>query len=389
MKLKAKQVRLICFVIAFFFALPVSLGVFTGLFLWTSPLLFLSGLLDGNPLYLIHLLSVFILIMMVVTPRWYCKWICPTGVLCDRASKSGKSRFPLQHIPKISTSFLYIILVIALFGYPFLALFDPINLFHTFFDVFRRQPIGISLLKGAGLIIIVGINVIVPHIWCRRLCPLGGLQDIINALRRRLTSQDKTAAAIPGRRLALGTLAGFGLGWLVGKVNTSGTMPPLRPPGSLPEENFKVVCLRCGNCAKACPTGIIHASFTASDFVGWLTPEISFQQSYCKPDCTLCGAVCPSGAIRTFTPEDKKSLVIGIAEIHLADCLLTRQKECDLCRTYCEYDAVAIKLDGLAASPQIITEKCVGCGACEVVCPVNVIKVKQRPQTHLKNNPSL
>jgi Fe-S-cluster-containing hydrogenase component 2 len=94
----------------------------------------------------------------------------------------------------------------------------------------------------------------------------------------------------------------------------------------------------------------------------------------------MTGTVCPSGAIQRFSEGDKKNLVMGIACIRKEGCLLMTQKECDRCRHYCTYDAVSIRISDIdfSAWPVIHEDKCVGCGACVIACPVHVITVKSQ-----------
>jgi MinD superfamily P-loop ATPase len=85
--------------------------------------------------------------------------------------------------------------------------------------------------------------------------------------------------------------------------------------------------------------------------------------------------VCPSGAIKRFSLEDKKDHIMARAVIEVDDCLLQQLKECDLCRYHCKYDAIEIVRTGSAQLklPHIFEEKCTGCGACKIICPVQVI----------------
>jgi formate hydrogenlyase subunit 6/NADH:ubiquinone oxidoreductase subunit I len=112
-----------------------------------------------------------------------------------------------------------------------------------------------------------------------------------------------------------------------------------------------------------------------------LTPVIDFSESYCLPECTLCGDVCPSGAIARFTKKEKKDLFIASIEIDVEKCWLQDQRDCDLCRFHCAYDAIEIKKSNssLIALPMLAEDKCVGCAACKIVCPAEAIMMKQYP----------
>jgi ferredoxin-type protein NapF len=378
MRWSSRQLRMVSLGAAIFLALPLPLGSLTGLYLWSSPFLLLSTALARHALVVWHVLAVLVLIVVLRSHRWYCKWLCPAGVLCDAVSNRRKSKIRLNRIPELSRMLVAAGLVAALLGTPLLSILDPINIFHVFFDAFRRQPADVIALKLSGLLLVVAINIAVPHIWCSKLCPLGGLQDILTSFKRLVTRKETgNSKFLAGRRLLLGALAGVGLELIVSRTSGSASKAHIRPPGALPGEQFKTACLRCGNCGKACPTGIIRSGFDPSDGIGLLTPRVEFDTGYCLPACTLCGSVCSSGALRKFTEADKKKLFMGTAGIERDGCLLSEHKECDLCRRYCDYDAVVIRRSdgGLSAWPDIIADRCVGCGACMVVCPVSVIDV--------------
>jgi NAD-dependent dihydropyrimidine dehydrogenase PreA subunit len=108
-----------------------------------------------------------------------------------------------------------------------------------------------------------------------------------------------------------------------------------------------------------------------------MTPEISYKSGYCLEECNLCGRVCPTGAITLFDPEAKNLLFMGSADIRLENCLIVNNKECIRCKESCKYNAIKF-ISGrniLNMIPEVDRRKCVGCGACMVICPKNCITV--------------
>ncbi len=373
MRIKPLHTRFLSLVFAAVCALPVSLGWLTGIFLWTSPLLFLMSLVSGQ-MVIFSLLGFSSLLIIFVKKRWYCQWLCPVGVLCDAASKSPLKL--MAWMPRLGVVLAALILVAALFGVPAAGLLDPIAIFHSFYTGFQATSFFIIFLSMVGLVFVVGINLLSRHIWCTKLCPLGGLQDVIAAMKtirwnaaRRQHTVDLT------RRATLGALGGFGLSFFIPKSQQ--TASTIRPPAALEVSEFHSTCIRCGNCMKACPTDIIQPVMQARDMMSLLTPKVSFAAGYCLPECNTCGAVCPSGAIQYFDQKDKKSLVMGSARIDIKNCLLTEHKECDRCQFYCDYEAITIQASDvdLNAWPHVDSKRCVGCGACVVACPVNVVTI--------------
>ena len=149
----------------------------------------------------------------------------------------------------------------------------------------------------------------------------------------------------------------------------------IRPPASLKPDDFYATCTRCGSCLKACPTKIIRQD-TRLGF-GLLTPQLKFESGYCLESCNYCSVVCPSGAITLFSINAKSQIIIGKAEVKTTDCLLSNNKECDRCKSACFYKAIIIheKGDKSLMLPEIVSEKCNGCGACKVICPTSCITI--------------
>lgn len=381
MRIRPKQTRLLSLAVATIFALPISFGWLTGIYVWTSPLVVLDAVFARRLLSPLLLLGAVVLILVTRRHRWYCRWMCPVGVLCDAASKRGP-RTSLTWLPRLGIFMAILILAAALLRLPGFGLLDPIVIFQSFFNGLQKTAMPAIALSLAGLLFIVSINFFSKHIWCTKLCPLGGLQDLIIAIKKIIQQKSTRSESFDlGRRAALGVLGGFGLGVLMKKSRKA--TAAIRPPGALSEGDFQTTCLRCGNCIKACPTDIIQSGFEASDLIGLLTPVVSFSTGYCLTDCTNCGRVCPSGAIRRFSKADKKSLVMGIARIDIKNCLLSKQQECDRCRHYCDYDAVTIQTSetGFQAWPEVDKKRCVGCGACVLACPERVIEIRKTAQS--------
>ena len=172
------------------------------------------------------------------------------------------------------------------------------------------------------------------------------------------------------RRVVLATVAGALLSAVVRRVRAA-TPPVLRPPGAVDEARFTGLCTRCGNCIRACPTNIIRPAQWEHGIAGLLTPVLDFADDYCREDCTRCTHACPSGALVPVARKEKSHASIGLPQVNMELCLLGDGCECSVCRTWCPYQAITVEFceTSYTSTLRIDTNKCPGCGACEVACP--------------------
>ena len=147
---------------------------------------------------------------------------------------------------------------------------------------------------------------------------------------------------------------------------------PITPPGSLSARNMAAHCTACQLCVSACSNQVLRPS---TNLMNLMQPEISYERGYCRPECNDCSQVCPTGAIHPITAADKSSTQIGHAVWIKANCVsLTDGVKCDNCARHCPTGAIQMIVaePGKETSPQIPainTERCIGCGACENLCP--------------------
>lgn len=147
---------------------------------------------------------------------------------------------------------------------------------------------------------------------------------------------------------------------------------PIKPAGSISLKNFSTHCTGCQLCVQACPNDVLRASAKLETF---MQPEMSYERGYCRPECTKCSEVCPAGAIHKITREEKTAIQIGHAVWIGQNCVPLRDGvTCGNCAKHCPSGAITMMhYDPEDAAspmiPSINTEKCIGCGACEHVCP--------------------
>jgi polyferredoxin len=156
----------------------------------------------------------------------------------------------------------------------------------------------------------------------------------------------------------------------------------IRPPGALEEEEFLKRCVKCGECMKVCITNGLQPTLLEAGLEGIWSPVLVPKIGYCEYRCTLCGQVCPSGAIQRLTVEDKVEVRIGLAMIDKGRCLpYAHNTPCIVCEEVCPtpkkaiwFEEVIVKdRDGReirVKQPHVDLNLCIGCGICETKCPV-------------------
>lgn len=362
---------------ALILALPIHWGILTGLAYWFSPFLMLNSVFVLKTLVILNVIGLIILPIFWFRKRWFCNYLCPLGYCLNKMPeyKRIKSKIAVSKFPDINKWLAIISLSGALFELPVFIFLDPIFILNGFTGLFFRSfNYGLFIL-GSFFPLLLLLQLFIPRLWCEKLCPLGGLQMIIFDIKKTISGSTRQHKFDAGRRLFIGGALGTISAIILPSVIDPDYEIVMRPPGSV--NNFNTLCLRCGNCIKACPSQILKQN-TKIGF-GLLTPVIRFNKSYCLENCNLCSVVCPSGSITLFSIEAKKSLKIGHVEINADKCLLAIPKECGVCKPACPYKAIEIDYESdnsLQVQLTINEDRCNGCGACASICPENCFIIK-------------
>ncbi len=178
----------------------------------------------------------------------------------------------------------------------------------------------------------------------------------------------------------------------------------LRPPGSLPETQFLDSCVRCGECIKVCPGPVLYPAGLEGGWEAIWTPKAVPSRAGCHQDCNFCTQVCPTGAIRQLSIDEKRKTHMGLAAINVGTCLPhSGERDCRLCFEECKaagYNAIQMQQielevgdippgampgfgsDSASAqmemsriyAPFVDRDACVGCGLCEYRCHKAYVK---------------
>ncbi len=215
---------------------------------------------------------------------------------------------------------------------------------------------------------------------CTRVCPAlatkiapsvaaEGYHSELDIRRRRLFQ----AAGIGALTALLGKTNVAAKTSRTGKTKIS-SAELIRPPGALPEEEFVDRCVRCSECMKVCPTGGLQPSLTEAGFEGLWTPVLVPRVGECTQQCNLCSQVCSTEAIQRFEIAEKTHIFIGRAVIDRSQCIAwNSDKQCLVCDEACSYHALSWRMVDGVKRPFIDEHKCVGCGICENVCPIQPV----------------
>lgn len=295
-----------------------------------------------------------IVALNLITPRFWCRYLCPLGALLS---------------------------------------------FFSRFGIFKR----------------VVDNRCTDCLKCKEMCPMGAIEDDTKKVKARECLQCRTCKLICPQeaisfkaiyspfhedvRTEIGmTRRGF-LYSLSGGLASSFFLfnNPLkqvrrdtliRPPGAIPEAEFLNTCVRCSECMKVCITNTLQPSLLDGGLEGLWTPRADLRLAACEQTCNLCGKVCPTQAIRDLDLEEKKHAKIGTAVILKEKCLVWEQdKVCLICDEQCPYNAIIFKTVEGFRRPFVIENKCNGCGFCEHKCPVEgeaAIVIKPLGEIRLK-----
>lgn len=376
----------------------------------------LRGLAGGGLLVVLG-----ILLGTFLVGRFYCAVVCPLGILQDLAgwlSRRKTAQAPnLPWLRYATASIVYGILACG-WAVGFLVL-DPYSL--------TGRAFRLVLYAGlAPVALILAVAVWKKRLFCTTICPVGTLLGLvakkgifrlgissdcvscgrcsrqcptgcIDLAKKRIDNERcvrcmDCAGVCPKHCIRLGRrdategrkpeeepvdasrrrflqqggvlLAGFAAGFGIGRFCRAGGVATRKrgailPPGAGDEDRLALRCTACQLCVANCPSGII---VSAGGPV-----SIDLSRGSCRYDCTLCGQVCPTGALTPLTLAQKRRTKIAEVVFRPQSCIVFQNMvSCGKCAAACPTGAITLRKSG---APRVHANLCIGCGACQAACP--------------------
>lgn len=210
---------------------------------------------------------------------------------------------------------------------------------------------------------------------CESSCPEGAIS--FKSARKNSSTKSNVPTRIERRAFLQKTFALPGLFFATPKktpdtlsIIPTGRSTPILPPGAESMARYASLCTGCHTCVARCPSQVLQPSLLELGKGKPLLPHLNPDFGFCNFQCTSCGEVCPNGAILPLDLETKQRRQIGQVKLEIENCIVrTRKTDCGACAEHCPTKAVSMKPKGKLKEPTITTETCIGCGACEFICP--------------------
>lgn len=150
----------------------------------------------------------------------------------------------------------------------------------------------------------------------------------------------------------------------------------IRPPGALPEKEFRANCISCGVCVNICHVMKYDAVAAVGlrDIRNFGTPYIKDMRDFPCALCMKCPGQCPTGALKEI---EKEKVTMGMALIDFSLCFGYNGDVCLSCSKACPLGGLVFDFHhGEWGNQPYINERCVGCGLCVKYCPLGGSAIK-------------
>lgn len=379
------------------------------------------------------LVTIFILIVPLIIGRIYCSYLCPVGFLQDLIQKVALKlkikQKTVRYLIHINLIILGLCLISLFFRTSIYGYFDHYSNFIRLFSIFDHLLTKSGLWALIFLVVIAAVPVIRPRWFCLMICPSGTIYSLLarlslfdvyindDCIRCGLCEAKCPTLAIgegkiekekcitcfecldncPQNAFKVGFkfyfkrvkeslsskriffaktmqfLVGvflFGIHKKTSAIDKWKFFNEVVPPGGKNTSLFLDRCVGCGMCVSVCPTKVLAPDFRKSILTSTMVPVMDYDSSYCSYECNICMSVCPSPALSYLSLRQKKQTKIGSSSLDKNVCIpYVKNQECGACAEHCPSGAIEMKSIGDVMAPVIDTNYCIGCGACQYICP--------------------
>lgn len=417
MKEKIYYIRLFFAILFILFTFLGFIGVFYQIKLMDIQFISIIQKLICDFSYISLGMMIFIVLITIISGRLYCSTLCPFGILQELISFLCDTKSSYKEINKIK----YIICAVTIGS-----LFGGTSLITSYLDPYTifGKTISLTIVGVITTILVLFLLSFKNRFFCTTICPVGTMlgllskvsffkifinkEECINcglcetkcpsncintnelkvdnencikclkclnvckksAIKFGKQPKEKIKFSIKRRNLiwVTTTIIAFGsavkAGIEIAEKYTKNFIEAILPAGAVNFQRMQNKCLNCNLCVKNCPTKILEEANKQIPFV-----HINFDKGrkYCKFNCNKCSSICPSGAIKQISLEDKKKTRIAIATISQEKCM-----NCGLCKPDCPVQAIYYDDN---KNTVIDSSKCIGCGKCKKNCNYNAINI--------------
>jgi len=316
-----------------------------------------------------------VVVAAVLKPRAWCRWFCPSGALlglaaarapfrfyidaptctscgaCERVCRTGAAHSAGKNIDASAC----------------VSCFDCVAVCPTGSARYGRACYKLSRASQPQQVLHPALNKPEPAagISRRNFMLAGGTGIVATALALPAAGLNRSFIIRAGSD---GTSAP-----VTGNVVLNGTARPwASPPGAGSTARFSRLCLSCGLCARSCPSGVLRQGVAWWKFPAVLEPYLDYSRGFCQFECVACGEACPTGAIRQLSVDSKTSVAVAKSRLDLPLCIVVEKgTRCGACAEHCPTGAISMDRvpQAVFPAPVLDTTLCIGCGACETVCP--------------------
>jgi ferredoxin len=312
-----------------------------------------------------------VLVAAAFKRRLFCRWLCPTGAIleivgsrslfgfrieesactscgaCERVCRTGAASSGRKRIDAGAC----------------VSCLDCLAVCPTGATSYGRIKPGSSMVAVPP--------VVATHLWDGRVGNGSATISRRTFLLAGGTGFAAAAVAIPAAALVPG-------GSIKAAVSLNGVPRPwASPPGSGSVDRYTRLCISCGLCARACPSGVLRQGTAFWKFPAMLVPYMDYERAFCQFECVACGEVCPTGAIRLLPVAEKTVAAVAKSKLDLPKCIVVEKgTRCGACAEHCPSGALSMeKVPGAVHPAPVLDDTlCIGCGACETVCPSEPVK---------------